>query len=283
MELSKSSETRSNSSSHKFRLPCQSRVDEHPDTSKWLEIRKRLSAESSVLQGLLLDNNRDIVVKYGKTNTITNEYIIANELEKHHIPNMIKYYCFFVYKDVLEHVGIKRHLCDPSGTEVGYLVMPYYSLGDLHKHPWKRETLHQLKNVLTQVSYAVLYAYETCGFVHNDLHLYNILLRKTKKKHIQYGNISLEIDVYYAIIMDFERSTMNIGNPRDVYHTIRDIINRAIGLENSDVMLGVDVSQLNIWMSDNTPITKEIYEKTKSVIDRITILYEKSKIPLNPF
>jgi hypothetical protein len=175
-------------------------------------------------------------------------------------------------------------VCNPNGSNVfGYIVMPYYSLGDLHKQLWKRETLNQLKNILAQTSYAVLYAFETCGFVHNDLHLYNILIRKTKKKQLHYGDIGLDIDTYYAIIMDFEKSTLHQGNPRDAYYTIRDMINRVTSLENSDMALQADVSLLNRWMSDNTPITKETYSKIKGLIDHITILYERSKIPQNPF
>lgn len=211
---------------------------------------------------------------------MSREYNIAEELANYNIPNMMRYYCSFVCKDTFGIVGQRKQLCDVNGKEdIGYIVMPYYSLGDLHKHPWNRGSLDQLKNILIQASYAVLYAFEKCKFVHNDLHLYNILIRRTKKSVLMYGDIDLDIGPHYAIIMDFERSTLHAGSPRDVYFTIRDMINRATSLERSDMALQADVSQLNQWMSENTPVTKGTYDCVKDIIGRITILYEKSRIP----
>lgn len=284
MELVRSSETRNKALSQKFRLPCQSRIDEQDDTSIWLEIRQRLSNQSPILHGLLLEQNKDVVVKFGNSEIIKKEYSIAEELSKYNIPNIIKYYCSFICKDIFTTIGNRKYLCDPKGDEnIVYIVMPYYSLGDLHKYPWKKDTLDQLKNILTQACYAVLYAYETCGFIHNDLHLYNILIRKTKKKTLTYGNIDLNIDTFYAIIMDFEKSNLHTGSPRDVYFTIRNMINLATSLDTSDLALQADISQLNKWMSDNTPITKNTYTIIKDIISKISILYERSKIPPNIF
>jgi hypothetical protein len=161
--------------------------------------------------------------------------------------------------------------------------MPYYILGDMHKYVWNRENFGLLKNILTQVSFAILYASQTCNFVHNDLHMYNILLRKTKKTKLLYGDIELPIQSLYAVVTDFEKSTIQHGTPRDAYSTIRDILNRATSLDKSDLSLAIDVSLLNQWMSKNTIITSDTYKQVKSIIDNASILYEKSKLPPNPF
>jgi serine/threonine protein kinase len=275
MDLKKSPETRRTSQSFKFRLPCQ---------SKWLEIRKQLTIEHPVLHGILIEQNKDVVVKYGLVDLINKDYRISNELINHYVPNIIKYYCSFVCKDTLEHIPQQKYLCHPNGAEnIGYLVMPYYSLGDLHNHCWKRETLNELKNILTQACFAVLYAFETCGFVHNDLHLFNILIRKTKKSSLHYGDVRLAIGTYYVIIMDFEKSTLQVESPRDAYFTIRNILNNATSLRKSNLALEVNVSLINRWMSGNTPITNHTYANVKDIIDTISILYEKDKVPPNPF
>jgi hypothetical protein len=55
-------------------------------------------------------------------------------------------------------------------------------------------------------------AYETCGFIHGDFHLDNILLKKTKKREIMYTWInssrSVPTNGYKIVIMDFDSSWM---------------------------------------------------------------------------
>jgi hypothetical protein len=67
-----------------------------------------------------------------------------------------------------------------------------------------------------------MYAYEKIGFLHNDEHLGNILLRITNKKSIRYGDLELQLDDLYAVITDFEKST--IGTTGDVFSSIRRLI-----------------------------------------------------------
>lgn len=280
MELVKSSATSQINRSQKFVLPCQSSVSSG-NTKEWLQIQDKLVEKSPVLKAVL-QRSRHVVVKYGPLETMRTEYTVSQALYKSKVPNMIKYYCFFQCKDDITKVVQKGYLCD-GGEDIAYIIMPYYSLGDMNKYTWNRGCLGLLKNVLTQVSFAVLYASQTCGFVHNDLHMYNILLRKTKKTKLEYGDIDLSIQSLYAVVMDFEKSTVQRGTSREAYNTIRDILNRATSLENSDMSLAIDVSLLNTWMSTNTPITTEVYKQIKQVIDNATILYEKSKLPPNPF
>jgi len=159
--------------------------------------------------------------------------------------------------------------------------MPYYALRDLNKIHWNRDSFEDLKNVLTQACFAVLRSFETCRFVHNDLHLQNILVRKTTKKQLDYGEVSLPLGSYFAVIMDFEKSSLDVGEPRDAYFTIRYILNLATSLDHSDLSLAIDVAPLNRMMSQNAPVTTDTYRQVKSVIDGTSILYKKSKLPPN--
>jgi serine/threonine protein kinase len=286
MEIEKSSTTILRASAFKFRLPCQSIVDKnkHPNTDKFLEIRERLSAYHPVLKGLLSKQNKQVVIKYGIESNIQKDYDASEKLASYRIPNMIKYYCIFECKERFETIGRKKYVCDLDGdTMVKYIVMPYYSEGDLYTYPWNRATLPILKNILTQACFAVLYAFEQCRFNHNDLHLSNILIRKTKKKELQYGDVTLPLYGYYAIVMDFEKSAFNKADYRDVIRTIHGILTRVTQLERSDMMLSVKIDPLNTWMSENVPITNTTYTVVKSIIDQIGIVYEKSKLPPNPF
>jgi hypothetical protein len=83
--------------------------------------------------------------------------------------------------------------------------------------------------------------------------------------------------------MDFEKSTFNKAYYRDVIRTIHGILTLATRLEKSDMMLSIKIDPLNTWMSENVPITNTTYAVVKSIIDQIGIVYEKSKLPPNPF
>ena len=282
MELYKSSATSQINKSQKFVLPCQSRV-QSSNTKEWLQIQHKLVEKSPVLKAVL-ERSNNVVVKYGQPKIMHNEYSVSEALYTSKVPNMIKYFCSFQCADDIANIVKKGYLCD-GGEDIAYIVMPYYSLGDMNKYVWNRENFGLLKNILTQVSFAILYASKTCRFVHNDLHMYNILLRKTKKTKLVYGDIDLPLQSLYAVVMDFEKSTVQLGTPREAYYTIRDILNRATSLDNSDMSLAIDVSDLNQLMSTNTSITTDTYTHVKFIIDNAIILYEKakSKLPPNPF
>jgi hypothetical protein len=72
----------------------------------------------------------------------------------------------------------------------------------------EKGTLSILKNILVQVTYALFSSYQELRFIHLDLHLDNILLRKTKKQEVEYKPISKKIKTLgiYPIIMDFGRA-----------------------------------------------------------------------------
>lgn len=68
-----------------------------------------------------------------------------------------------------------------------------------------KKELGLLKNVLKQICFGLMYSYEKIGFLHNDEHLGNVLLRITNKKSIRYGDLELPLEDLYAVITDFEK------------------------------------------------------------------------------
>lgn len=279
-ELVKDSSTRQqNPLSAKFKLPCQSRITEkNPTTEKWLKVEQKLVNNAPILKGIL-ERSKEVVLKYGSPDRIHHEYNISQELAG--LPNFIKYYCVFTCKDDIVRNFVERpFVCSEDGAiEQGYIVMPYYSVGDMNTYTWNRVNFELLKNILRQVCYAVLYAFEQKGFIHNDLHLANILLRRTKKTTVTYGeNVTLNIGPLYAIIMDFERSItrlQRIISPCDIYYEIKNILNRVSMLNNFNFRVKDDQRKLIQLIQNNTPVTKESYKIVSDTIDTLVIIGER--------
>jgi hypothetical protein len=90
----------------------------------------------------------------------------------------------------------------------------------------------------------------------------------------------------YPIIIDFGRSDTSQTSEthaREVYDDIRRVITGLEMLENSDISLFADIRPIASLSSANAPVTDEAYQTVSDVVDRIKILYDKSKIPKNPF
>ena len=100
-----------------------------------------------------------------------------------------------------------RYTYDVSG-----LIMPLYSLGEIEKYKWNRENFDILKNVIKHVCCTLLYAFTVTNFVHRDAHLANVLLRKTTRETIQYGDFSLPCLGILPVVMDFDRSDIDTLN-----------------------------------------------------------------------
>jgi len=174
----------------------------------------------SILEAVLQNvksKQRHIVVKIGRENTtIEKEFHYGKILENAKIPGYIRYICIF---DCLDDTHRLRQtpklIC--KGTDIpenrkNVLIMPYISEGSLRKFGWNPEYLAMLKSVILHAIMSSFVAYETCGFIHGDFHLDNILLKKTKKREILYtwtnGSRSIPTNGYKIVIMDFDSSWM---------------------------------------------------------------------------
>lgn len=182
------------------------------------------------------------------------------------------------------------YLCKTTGEDVGFIAMPHLALGSMNDVEWTRRNLNALKSVTKQVCCAILFAFETVGFLHNDLHLSNVLLKKTQKSSERYGVHTVAIQTYAPVIMDFGRSgtiahpslslsaNQLVPQPLHVYTEISHIMNRLNMLEHSDIQLSFDVEFIRTCILSNAPITTVVYETVCNIIDAMTVLYSKSEV-----
>jgi len=194
--------------------------------------------DTTILQSIITDksitkNNRHIVVKIGKVNkTIEKEYKIGKKLENEKLTGFINYICLFnCYDNTYDKIEEKSNLnplCSAKKEEENLktvLIMPYINEGSIRTFKWNKEKYDALKSVISQTIISVFTAYQLSGFVHNDLHLDNILIKKTKKETFNYKfndekdkdkDTVIEINIkshgYKIVIMDFESSMFVIKN-----------------------------------------------------------------------
>jgi predicted unusual protein kinase regulating ubiquinone biosynthesis (AarF/ABC1/UbiB family) len=81
---------------------------------------------------------------------------------------------------------------------------------DMKKYKWNKDNFNILKSLLKQIFLFLYIAYKQYGFIHNDSHHGNFLLKKQKKEYIIYNYNNEEIKINYKgysiVIMDFESS-----------------------------------------------------------------------------
>jgi serine/threonine protein kinase len=178
----------------------------------------------TVLESIINDKNitskqKHIVIKIGKINMrVEHEFMIGKFLEKHNIPGFVKYMCLFkCYDDIYQKIDMNNikslSLCDARKEDENMkaiLVMPFISEGSIRTFKWNHDKYNVLKSIIQQTILSTFMAYQKYGFIHNDLHLDNILLKKTKKETIDYENRKIKTYGYKIVIMDFESSLINI-------------------------------------------------------------------------
>lgn len=281
MKLYRQSSSPSQYISKKFKVSCQ------PPTAPWLRLNEHLhrTDQNVGLLTAIMDGKHDVVVKIAPITGIKHEYDIGFVLNG--IPNYVRYYCYFTCPDSVarlfdEKIELdKAELCQTSGIpDVGILVMSYYPTGNMNSYKWDAHNLVVLKNIIKQVASAVLLGYQRHGFVHNDLHLSNVLLRPSKKTSINYDGVVLETCGLYAIIVDFERSLIDssMSNYRYAYQAIRGVMDLACSMgSNSDLVLQYDNRALMMLISSNAVIDRDMHRKIHALIDDMRVLFNKSK------
>lgn len=267
----------------KFRLPCED------NSSDWLTIKRYLGEKQfNVLLGSL-QNYKEVVIKFGREEEINQEYQHSLIAYENKVPNFIGFLCRFSCEDNIEsiktrHFEIEPFICKNPGSTIGVIVMPYYPLGNLQQYPWNRSNFSILKNILLQIGFALLTAYERFQFIHNDLHVGNILLRKSKKTQLQYEhNQTIHIMGIYPMVMDFGRSYQAKDADFKVYSDINRLLTVTKYMDASDLVLDYNDSELQKWSIENRKITASVYEDYRRVIDNIKIHYCKSERPVIRF
>lgn len=160
---------------------------------------------------------KHIVIKIShKIKTNEREYSISEKLKD--IPCFIKYICLFNYfDDTYDYIYTKNKLPQKICTSANIgdndnllLVSQYINCGSIQNYAWNATNTNILKSLLKQCIISLMFAYQNHGFLHNDLHLDNILIKKTKLLEIHYADIDIETNGYKAVIMDFDMSFIHV-------------------------------------------------------------------------
>ena len=222
---------------------------------------------------LYVSDKYDIVIKFNYLELINNDYKMNEALKD--LPNFIKY----LYKlNITEWSNIKEITNSftktnyYNGVEVGISVMNHYTLGCIYNYEWNENNFYILKNVIKQVVLAIFYAYDTIGFIHEDLHCGNVLLKTKSKDYIEYGKKKVKIEEYEAVIMDYDNSKIN---EKDKLHMLMRKINRFITSimcsNNMKLYITYEYDRLIKLASKNEEKEINYYDELEEIADNIKI------------
>jgi serine/threonine protein kinase len=181
--------------------------------------------------------NRNIVVKISRTaDKETKEYMAHKEYRigkaLSGINGFINYICIFgCFDDTHNKIQTSEFakICDADDKiEKNWnyvLVMPYIQEGSIENYNWTKENVEILKMMVMHTVMSLATAFEKVGFIHQDLHLQNVLFKKTKRQEIEYvlssGNRFVFPTMgYKVVIMDFEKAVTGV---KDTYHFWNDL------------------------------------------------------------
>ena len=218
----------------------------------------------------------DVVLKFGILESIEKEYQINQELLS--LPNFIRYFCIIKCNDDIKNIKniinnkntISNYkMCYYGDNLIGILVMKHYYLGSIENYIWNESNFNILKNVIKQVVFSIIYAYENKGFIHGDLHSGNVLLKHARNNEIIYGKKILEINEFEVVIGDFEKSKFN-NSIVDLIKGIIKFINSIVDSNNIIINIDYDRNKLiklkSIFL-DNI----DYYNSIENIIDNMEI------------
>ena len=268
--------------SKKFKIDCQERVT--PLTNEWLELTRMFphDSEDYKIYAGLLDTRTHIVAKIGPKK-LDEEYSVSLTLEELGLPTFMAFNCIFNCVDNFSNMNtMTKEICKKTGDSITVIIMPHLNEGRIDQWSWKRENFDVLKNVLKHICMSLLYAAHTLGYAHKDLHLGNILLKKTKKKQISYGEFgNLEVFGILPVIMDYEDSVFNMRNKRAIYEDIRRSIN-LMGDQNVQYRTDTIRYILTGLFDTNAEINNDTCTMLCKEIDTLQIMTVLSERPPTP-
>ena len=218
--------------------------DKPKNTSGWLVPKKILQVNSNnnsnarasgdiLIESDLFIKKKTVVVKISKNEKLLNkDFEASKQLNSIKSPNYSKYLGLFSCKDDIKNYSKSKPLpeefCKLNGKTNFFLFMPYYKLGSLAVY--EPQNIDEIISIVNQFICASLFAYQKIGFLHNDFHIGNILLKPTSKETIKYnlnqGIKEIKTFGVEIIIFDFDRSTFNNKGAFDKYLTqIMTLIN----------------------------------------------------------
>ena len=269
---------------YKYSIDCD-KIKSDPTSLNVLDGSVRVK-HTMIINAIVKENFRKIVVKIGKTNELVKqEYDIAKRLESNNLTGFINMHCLFSCHNstrfnINDSINTNNfEVCSPTNQtpNVDVLIMPFIN-GPNNKSCSLNDYLNaggepqRYKQILKQIIINHHNAFKKTGFVHKDMH---------------FGNILLTAD-YEPIIMDYDTSEFNENQCyfwADIHRLFNDAMEKSYpSNKNSyrnDGITGIIVL-LNTIMYIQT--TGDLFDKSVneliSLLDASTITYVK-QTPMN--
>ena len=201
----------SNNTSKKYKIiNCQDNVNNDKDTSKWIKLENIIKETDiiKIFKSYLL-NKQKVIIKIGIKDSIIREYNASKILLS--ILGFINYLCYFKCNNDLKKININTSIYSNNDKtdELQIILMKEY-ISDIKSYKWNKDNFNILKSLFKQIFLSLYIAYKQYGFIHNDSHYGNFLLKKQKKEYIIYNYNNEEIKInsegYSVVIMDFKSS-----------------------------------------------------------------------------
>ena len=256
-----------NSDQKYFLQTCKDTFEKSLSHAQWLSLKRLIQSSPDgevFLAEFRLHSDAKVVVKVGKGDSIKREMLIAETLHNKRVPNTAPAYCWFTCeksKSLTEfqrtHI-VPQELCDGPGAGLGVAIVPWYPYRfvDIPDMDLSRTCVKQL---VLQVFYALFVAFDACGFVHNDLHLNNILLQPSESVDKRYTFLNSNVFsvanecAYEVVLIDFGRSKINSTASCEMWKDLRRFaieVERTFGF-NARQVIGL----LNDWSYSNSDFT----------------------------
>jgi hypothetical protein len=223
----------------KYYIDCSKYNSDSITAESLIQNKKSIDQEVTILQAVATNNavrqhHRHIVVKIGRNTENTKhsetdkedmahkEFRVGKSLDKFN--GFLKYICLFsCFDDSIDKFSkndtnrrpFTGKICNADekiNENLKYvLVMPFIREGSLANHNWTTENIVILKNLIIHTILSISTAFYHIGFIHGDLHLDNVLLKKTKITNYDYF-FTPEVTInevtrgYKPVIMDFEKA-----------------------------------------------------------------------------
>lgn len=183
------------------------------------ELKKVAPRDIDFQKSQLLESTLDktaVIIKIGDNNDMDNEYTISKSLRR--TKGFIKFLGYFTCEDDFREFfqGKRNTICTGKGN-MKVIIIPYYELGSLASYNWSSQNIITLQSSLYLSCLFYMDAYIEKGFIHNDFHAGNILLKSTKQSIIEFNsNLIVKTTGIRPWICDFEKSVIayDVSNER---------------------------------------------------------------------
>jgi hypothetical protein len=228
----------SNNLSQKFRIiNSKETINNDKNILEWIKLNNFIKDNDILNISLSLMYGYKIIMKIGIKNNIIREYNISNILLT--IPGFIKYLCYYT--------------CNNDKTNNLHILLMKEYMSDIKSYKWNKHNFKLLKSLLKQIFLSLYIAFKKYGFIHNDIHYGNFLLKKQKKDIIIYkyndNEFKINSEGYSIIITDFENSIFD--KEKKVYNIICSDFMNIINFIDSVLKISIKNSNLIINLLSN--------------------------------